>query len=419
MKTLLIIYPHFPPSNLAGVHRARLIANFLHEYGWKAIVLTVAPEYYEEALDWDLCKAIRPEVEVIHVKASKPMKIRFFGDIALRAFKSLIRKAVEISKEKKIDFIWAPIPSYYNAVIARRVHDKTHIPYSIDYIDPWVNGFVNFNKVFSRAWLSNQIAKILEPYSVKKTSFISGVSTPYYEGVLDRNFKFKPVLHAGMPYGFDLEDYKIQIENIVFPWAKDLNQIPLVYAGAFLPKSHLFIQLLFKNIALLLRQNKIPANIHLYFLGTTFYSGKTIQDYAIEYGIQNHVTEIHERYPYLHILNFLSASSGVMIVGSTEKHYTASKTFQALLSQKPVFAILHAESTAVEILRSCNADQYLVHYEENSSSKSFEEQILVKFESFLNGNSWNPKLNALDKYSARKSAWILVEMLELSLMNRQ
>ena len=41
MKRMLIIYPHWPPSNLVGVHRVRLIANELHSLGWQAIVLTI------------------------------------------------------------------------------------------------------------------------------------------------------------------------------------------------------------------------------------------------------------------------------------------------------------------------------------------------------------------------------------------
>ena len=48
MKNMLIIYPHWPPSNLAGVHRARLISNFLPDFGWHPIVLTVKEIYYEE-----------------------------------------------------------------------------------------------------------------------------------------------------------------------------------------------------------------------------------------------------------------------------------------------------------------------------------------------------------------------------------
>ena len=58
MKKLLIVYPHWPPSNLAGVHRSRLIANFSREFGWDVTVLTVNESHYEETLDPDLCKLV-------------------------------------------------------------------------------------------------------------------------------------------------------------------------------------------------------------------------------------------------------------------------------------------------------------------------------------------------------------------------
>ena len=50
-KTILIIYPHFPPSNLAGVHRPRLFAQHLPFFGWTPVVLTVHENYFEEMPD--------------------------------------------------------------------------------------------------------------------------------------------------------------------------------------------------------------------------------------------------------------------------------------------------------------------------------------------------------------------------------
>ena len=50
MKRMLIIQPHWPPSNLVGVHRVRLIANEMHGLNWKATVLAVHEDDYEEEL---------------------------------------------------------------------------------------------------------------------------------------------------------------------------------------------------------------------------------------------------------------------------------------------------------------------------------------------------------------------------------
>ena len=54
-----------------------------------------------------------------------------------------------------------------------------------------------------------------------------------------------------------------------------------------------------------------------------------------------------------------------MVIGSTEVHYTASKTFQAILSKRPVFSIFHELSSANSILKEVKADTYSVEYRES------------------------------------------------------
>lgn len=414
MKTLLIIYPHWPPSNLAGVHRARLIANYLPELGWQPLVLTVKPEYYEEPPDYDLCKTVSDKIIVEKTEARPaPKHLRLIGDIALRSLKHLRRRALQIMAFQKVDFIWIPIPSYYTALLGRQLHQKTNVPYGIDYIDPWVDGLPGQEKFLSRAWLSNQLAKRLEPYAVKKASLITGVSTPYYQPVLDRNFKDRPVAHVGMPYGFDPNDHKLELDNLQTPWQDKPDCKALVYAGAFLPKSHLFIDSLFQAIANLRKQQQWDDNIHLYFLGTGSYAGKSIADYARQYGIDDCVHEHRQRYPFLHILNFLSRAYGVMVVGSTEQHYTASKTFQALLSERPVFAVFHKESSAVEVMKGSQAADYLVYYEPEMDTYGLYLRLEQIFLSFIKQDKgWQPDLSHLEQYSSRESARKLVEQLD-------
>jgi hypothetical protein len=411
MKNILIIYPHWPPSNLAGVHRARLISNFLPDFNWHPIILTVKEEYYEEKPDYEFIKAVSPKTEVIYTKAWKITKPRIIGDIGLRAFSYLKKEALKIISQRKIDFIWIPIPSFYTSLLGRIIFEKTNVPYGIDYIDPWVRDISNrrnFRSVFS-LWL----AKLLEPYVVKKASLISGVSTPYYQAVLGRNFKNKSIAHVGMPYGFDPNDHKIKLENISYLWDKYPDCIPFVYAGAFLPNSGLFIDLLFNSIAELINENKFDKNIKLFFLGTGNYAHKSITDYAQKHKISNNIVEIRDRFPFLHILNFLSASKGVLLIGSTEKHYTASKTFQSLLSGRPVFAIMHNNSSAVQVFEETKADNFLVKYAENERSNDLKEQIKRSFNKFISFDGiYSPDLSKLDKYSAKKSAKKLVEGID-------
>jgi hypothetical protein len=403
LKNLLIIYPQWPPSNLAGVHRPRLITNFLREFGWNPIILTVSADYYEEITDLGINKTVASETEVIFTKAFKISKPRIVGDIGLRAFPFLAKSALNLIRTRQIDFIWIPIPSFYTSLIGRILHEKTSVPYGIDYIDPWVRDIHNRKNFRSR--LSLQVAKWLEPVAIKNASLLTGVSEAYYRPVMERNFKDKTITPIGMPYGFDSRDHEIVLENLELPWAEIKGCQPLVYAGAFLPNAHMFIKTLFKLITRKVEQGLWDNQKHLFFIGTGKYVGISIEDYAKQYGISFFVHEIRERLPYLHVLNLLSSAYAVMAIGSTEQHYTASKIFQALLSKKPVFAIFHHESSAVSILKECNATGLLSEFIPDATNVALEATVADRLDLLLSDNiKWQPDLSKLEKYSAKASA---------------
>lgn len=449
MKTILIIYPHWHPANLAGVQRPRLIGNYLKAFGWKPRVLTVKEKYFEEKPDRDFHKIFSGDFEVTRVDAFKINKPRLIGDIGIRAFFHLYKGAKHILKNEKIDFIWLPIPSFYNALLGRLLYEKTKVPYGIDYIDPWVRDLSNQKNY--RAIFSQWVARFLEPIAIKKVSVISGVSTPYYAPVIERNFpdiaqqlldtnkstnqqfnKYtnKKITHIAMPYGFDPNDHAIHLNHIEYPWNKSSKQLAQnnsnnllssqptkltkvwLYAGAFLPNSHILLDAFFKAIAELRKTQQWDKDIQLWFIGTGPYPAKRITAYAQDHGIDDIVFENRNRFPFLHILNFLSAADTVMVIGSTEKHYTASKTYQSILSERPVVSIFHHESSAVKVMEDCKADAFTIRYKPEIQQKdivtAFKSMIIER----LKTEKWNPDLRALDQYSCKESARKLVEAIE-------
>ena len=98
MKKLLIVYPNWLPSNAVGVQRVRLIVNFLEEFGWEPVIVCVDPAFYEEEVSADLSKIVKKGIRVFPVKAKNANKrFRLYGDIALRAYGNLKKKALENS----------------------------------------------------------------------------------------------------------------------------------------------------------------------------------------------------------------------------------------------------------------------------------------------------------------------------------
>ena len=421
MKKILIITPHFPPSNLAAVHRSRLFAQHLPSFGWEPIILTVHEDYYEEKLDHNLEKILPKGLRIEKVKALQTTKPRLVGDIGLRGFRSLYKRAKQIVQTETIDIVYIPIPSFYGALIGRMLHASTGVRYAIDYIDPWVHFFPGSQQVFSRHWFTTQLAKILEPIAVKHACLITGVAAGYYKGVQDRNPHLsKSCIFGAMPYGGEETDnLKVtQLNMEPYLFTRVPGVIKLVYAGAMLPKAYQPLEQIFVAI----KKDKASFGLlQFHFIGTgkspNDPQGFNIRPLAEKYGLWGSmVFEYPQRFPYLDVLVHLNAADGVFILGSTEPHYTPSKVYQGVLSQKPILAVLHQESSAVTVLKESggglvvafNGVEGLAHIRENFAST---------LQQYLN---WLPNFDpatinyaAFNDYSAKAVTRKLVDLLNV------
>ena len=361
MKKILILYPHFPPSNLAGVHRPRLFAQHLPAFGWEPVILTVHEDFYEETPDHNLVKLLPAALRIEKVNAFKRMGP--IGDVGLRGFFQLYKRAKQLLRKEKFDFLYIPVPSYYCALLGRLLHSATGIPYGIDYIDPWVHFFPGSEKVFSRHWLSTNLAKFLEPIAVKKAALITGVAEGYYQPMLERNPHLKKIVAGAMPYGGEAKDHEIvhALGNSPYLFSKKKEKFQLVYAGAMLPKAY---EPLEKILAVIADNKKDFADVEFHFIGTgsspNDVNGHNIKPLAVKYGLwENIIFEYPARIPYLDVLVHLDIADAVFILGSTEPHYTPSKVYQAILAQKPILAVLHEASSAVKVIRESGAGKVL------------------------------------------------------------
>ncbi|MEZ5028754.1 MAG: hypothetical protein R2765_08210 [Ferruginibacter sp.] len=71
----------------------------------------------------------------------------------------------------------------------------------------------------------------------------------------------------------------------------------------------------------------------------------------------------------------------VFILGSIEAHYAPSKVYQAVLSAKPVLAILHRQSTAVKVLQDSGAG-FVISFNNEDELKEKIKQLPQQFGNF-------------------------------------
>jgi hypothetical protein len=420
LKKILIISPHFPPSNLAAVHRSRLFAQHLPAFGWQPLILTVDEKYYEEALDPNLVRLLPSDLRIEKAKAFRVTRPRLIGDIGLRALPFLYRKAKHLIRQERVDFLYIPIPSFYAALLGRWLHSATGVTYGIDYIDPWVHEFPGSKKRFSRHWWSTRLARLLEPIAVRKASLITGVAEGYYKGVIERNphLAAKAVVGA-MPYGGEAKDHEKvkQLGLRPYLFTRKPGKLLLVYAGAMLPKAYRPLEAMLKVIS---GNTAAFADVEFHFIGTGKTAGDphghNIKPLALQYGLwESVVFEYPARIPYLDVLIHLEAADGIFVLGSTEPHYTPSKVFQAILSHKPVMALLHEASTAGKVVADSAAGTVLTFNGEdyvekigNGFARAFDQyRIFLREYSFEKVNR-----QLFDEYSANKVTEKLAHLLD-------
>ena len=96
------------------------------------------------------------------------------------------------------------------------------------------------------------------------------------------------------------------------------------------------------------------AKVQLNFIGTSNQPNGVgayrIRPLAEMAGIADAINEVPQRVPYLDAIGTLARSDGLLLIGSDERHYTASKIYPALLSGRPYLSLFNVESSAHAIL---------------------------------------------------------------------
>jgi hypothetical protein len=166
----------------------------------------------------------------------------------------------------------------------------------------------------------------------------------------------------------------------------------------------------------------IAARLRVHFVGTGTSpddpQGHRVLPRARKAGVEAMVSEHPHRIGYVDTLNHLERSDAVLVLGSTERHYTPSKVFQAMLSGRPVFALLHAQSTAVDMLRSSGAGRLLALTEGVLPDPSVVARELRALVEEPSRQAAVVDRSIHDAYSARESTRALALALDRALDRR-
>jgi hypothetical protein len=424
MKTVVIVAPHYLPCYLPSVHRSRLWTYYLKEFGWKPVILTTDPAYYESPVAEELMDLAADDVQVIRTKALPTKPLRLVGDIGYRSMWWYRKALLQMAAQRGYDFLHFTVPAFTPALLGPGLYARTGIPYGIDYIDPWIKETPSGHRFPSKHWFAEMLGRISEPYAVKRARLITGINRAYFESVLNRHPHLREdAVSVGMPYGGSERDYEALQRRPREPFLfRERDMINVVYAGALVPKAFGVLDRLLQAVRQLKEgRPDLSARLRIHFVGTGLYDhdatrGHTVTPFIEKQGVEDIVSEMPSRISYMDSLNHLRASAGILVIGSTEKHYSPSKIYQSVMSRRPVLALLHEESTAAPTLRASNAGRVICFNESELPDPAHVAAEMIRFvEECANYDANRVNWEAFKSVSARETTRLLAEGMDQAL----
>ncbi len=254
-KVCVIVSPYFPPSSLAGVHRARHLAKHLPAAGWQPVVLCVNEAHHEQLLDQNLASLVPKTVEIIKVAAlsasyTRPLGI---GEISLRAFFHLRRSLFHLLETRSIDAVLITGSPYYPMLFAPEIKRRFGVPVVLDFQDPWASAWGATQPRMSKAGLSDTLSRMLEPKALRGASFITSVSETQNAQMAARYPWLDANRMAAIPIGSDPDDFALlrDMPSSGRGVGLEKDAINLSYVGTVMPRTVPLIETLLAGLATL------------------------------------------------------------------------------------------------------------------------------------------------------------------------
>jgi hypothetical protein len=433
MKNLLIVAYYFPPSGGPGVQRVLKHVQYLLEFGWNPIVLTVSNGQFP-ARDESLMAKIPKDVPVFRSHIYEPYDLyrKLTGkkpgtaidvnvikkDDQKRSFKEniaeLIRatffipdarigwrlsagKAIkQIQKEYKIDAIYSSSPPYTCSLIARDFKRKTHLPWVAGFRDPW-RGFISAPK----RWFLPELVDIM----MEKSVFTEADAVECaWEGIIKDAMGKYPRLNKKkfhhVPNGYDSAEFpKVEKRrNLKFT---------VTYTGSMYGRRN--PESFFSAIELLIKENKInPDYLHLRFVGRF---GTEVLEMFEKASFKNSI-EIIDYVPHDKSIEFLMLSDALLLVVDESKESSEivpGKVYEYIGVKRPVITIAPHDGAIAKLMEETQSGK-VAHQSELELTANIIEDLYKQWET----NTWNytPIEEEVKKYERKESARMLAELLD-------
>lgn len=385
---VLIVSPHFPPVNAPDHQRVRMALPYFHEFGWKPHILAVEPRFVEGFRDEALLATLSDDVPITRVAALPARLTRLvgLGSLGLRAVAPLGWAGDRLLRSHRFDAVFFSTTIFSTMNFGPTWKRRWHVPYVLDMQDPWINDYYRRTNVRPPGgWIKYGFAQWLarrgEPRAMRGAAHILSVSPSYPEMLRARYPDLPGDRFTVLPFGASERDVEIvqarDIRHSIFDPADGF--VHWSYLGRGGADMAVGLRALFMALRRLRETEPRIHRLRLHFVGTS-YAAKgravaTVEPLAREEGVGDLVTERTDRIPYLEGLSLLRSSDAILVIGSDDPSYSASKVYPCILAGKPLLAILHRASLAGQVIEECRAGTVVAFA---SSAKTAELAVRIE-----------------------------------------
>lgn len=360
------------------MQRVRMSLPYFKEMGWEPVVICVDEKYVEQGLDPLLIHSIPTDISIHKVKALPAKLTRKFGlgSLSLRSLIYFKRKGNALLKNTSFDLIYFSTTAFHVCSLGPYWQKKFNVPFIIDVQDPWRSDFYLDKPKHERPpkfLIAYNIDKFLEKKTIPKANGIISVSKGYCDTFLERYTNLREQQCKVITFGAMQEDFVIMKNHVRSSSKIKLpdNKFNFVYIGRGGFDLKYALEIIFKaHKKGLDTYPELFSKVHYTFIGTDYAAegvGKqTILPIAKAIGVDTCVTEVPDRIPYFETLFMLKQANVLLIPGSTDTSYTASKIYPYLLVEQPLLAVFDKSSSVVQVLADMQFGNVVSFNQENT-----------------------------------------------------
>jgi hypothetical protein len=366
LRRVLIVSPHFPPLNAPDMQRARQALPYLRNHGWEPVVLAVAPEHAGSGvLDPALEQTYPADIRIVRVHGIAPGRTRWLGLGSLwwRCGGALRRAGAQLLAAERFDLVFLTTTQFDAFTLGPAWQRRFGVPYVVDYQDPWINSY--YHRTNTRPpggwWKYNftqWLARRREPAVVRRAAGLVVVSDAYQRDLGAAYPEFDAGRITLLPFGVNPADFALAGRHQPATPLIDFHDgnFHFVYAGRCGPNMSIAMTVLFRAFRRYLASHPADAGrMRFHFIGTDYAPPPIGREWAMptarDEGVAEFVSEHCYRVPYFDALHYLVHAGALMIVGSNDSTYNASKLFPYVLARRPLLIVFHAGSLVMSLAR--------------------------------------------------------------------